>query len=112
VLRLIALDRVLHVLVLVSLAVALFLFAHDRAMLNADFTHILKDLQGGLGGPVNNSNHGIVHDLRRLSAVNVTNLYLVAAAAAAYAALEGTEAVGLWLGRRPPAPQGPALSPD
>jgi uncharacterized membrane protein (DUF2068 family) len=100
VLRLIALDRVLHFLVLSALAVALFLFAHDRAMLNADFTRILKDLQGGFGGPVNNSNHGIVHDLRRLFAVNITNLYLVAAAAAAYAVLEGTEAVGLWLGRR------------
>ena len=37
---------------------------------------------------------------RRLFAVSITNLYLVAAAAAAYAALEGTEAVGLWLGRR------------
>jgi uncharacterized membrane protein (DUF2068 family) len=100
VLRLIALDRVLHFLVLAALAVALFLFAHDRAVLNADFTRILKDMQGGFGGPVNNSNHGIVHDLRRLFAVNITNLYLVAAAAAAYAVLEGTEAVGLWLGRR------------
>jgi uncharacterized membrane protein (DUF2068 family) len=100
VLRLIALDRVLHFLVLTSLAVALFLFAHDRAMLNADFTQILKDMQGGLGGPVNNSSHGIVHDLRRLFAVSITNLYLVAAAALAYAVLEGSEAVGLWLGRR------------
>jgi uncharacterized membrane protein (DUF2068 family) len=100
VLRLIALDRVLHFLVLTVLAVALFLFAHNKDVLNADFTRIVKDLQGGLGGPVNNSDHGIVHDLRRLFAVSVTNLYLVAAAAAAYAALEGTEAVGLWLGRR------------
>jgi uncharacterized membrane protein (DUF2068 family) len=100
VLRLIALDRVLHFLVLTALAVALFLFARDRAVLNADFTRILKDLQGGVGGPVNNSSHGILHDLRRLFAVNITNLYLLAAAAAAYAALEGTEAVGLWLGRR------------
>jgi uncharacterized membrane protein (DUF2068 family) len=100
VLRLIALDRVLHFLVLAILAVALFLFAHDRAMLNADFTRIVKDLQGGLGGPVNNSNHGIVHDLRRLFTISTTNLYLVAAGVAAYAVLEGTEAVGLWLGRR------------
>ena len=100
VLRLIALDRVLHFLVLTSLAVALLLFARNRAMLNADFTRILKDLQGGLGGPVNNSSHGVVHDLQRLFAVSLKNLYLVAAAAAAYAALEGTEAIGLWLSRR------------
>jgi uncharacterized membrane protein (DUF2068 family) len=100
VLRLIALDRALHFLVLTVLAVVLFLFARNRAVLNADFTRIVKDLQGGLGGPVNNSEHGIVHDLRRLFAVSMRNLYLVAVAAAAYAVLEGTEAVGLWLGRR------------
>jgi uncharacterized membrane protein (DUF2068 family) len=100
VLRLIALDRVLHFLVLGALAVALFLFANNKAVLNADFTRILKDLQGGLGGPVNNSNHGIVHDLRRLFAVNTRNLYLVGVAVAVYAVMEGTEAVGLWLGKR------------
>ncbi len=100
VLRLIALDRVLHFLVLSGLAAALILFANNKATLNGDFTRILKDFQGGLGGPVNNSNHGIVHDLQRLFAVSTANLYLIGAAAAVYAALEGTEAVGLWLGRR------------
>ncbi len=100
VLRLIALDRALHFLVLSALSAGLFLFASNKAMLHSDFTTILKDLQGGLGGPVNNSQHGVVHDLQRLFAVSIRNLYLVAAGAAAYAALEGTEAVGLWLGRR------------
>jgi uncharacterized membrane protein (DUF2068 family) len=100
VLRLIALDRVLHFVVLAALAVALFLFARNRAVLSADFTRILRDLQGGLGGPVSASKPGIVRELRRLFAVNITNLYLVAAVAAAYALLEGTEAVGLWLTRR------------
>ena len=100
VLRLIALDRALHFLVLGALAAGLFLFANNKSMLHSDFTRILKDLQGGLGGPVNNSQHGIVHDLQRLFAVSTRNLYLVAAGAAAYAALEGSEAVGLWLGRR------------
>jgi uncharacterized membrane protein (DUF2068 family) len=100
VLRLIALDRALHFLVLGVLSTGLFLFANNKTMLHSDFTRILKDLQGGLGGPVNNSQHGIVHDLQRLFAVSTRNLYLVAAAAAAYAALEGCEAVGLWLSRR------------
>ena len=100
VLRLIALDRALHFLVLGVLSTGLFLFANNKTMLHSDFTRILKDLQGGLGGPVNNSQHGIVHDLQRLFAVSTRNLYLVAAGAAAYAALEGCEAVGLWLGRR------------
>jgi uncharacterized membrane protein (DUF2068 family) len=100
VLRLIAIDRLIHFLVLSALAAALFLFATNKAALNADFTKILKDTQGGVGGPINDTNHGIVYDLQRLFAVNVTNLYLVGVAVAAYAALEATEAVGLWLGRR------------
>lgn len=100
VLRLIALDRALHFLVLGVLSTGLFLFANNKTMLHSDFTRILKDLQGGLGGPVNNSQHGVVHDLQRLFAVSTRNLYLVAAGAAAYAALEGSEAIGLWLGRR------------
>jgi uncharacterized membrane protein (DUF2068 family) len=100
VLRLIALDRLLHFLVLSALAAALFLFAGNKAALNADFTRILKDLQGGVGGPVHDTNHGVVHDLQRLFAVSITNLYLVGIAVAAYAVLEGVEAVGLWLGRR------------
>jgi uncharacterized membrane protein (DUF2068 family) len=76
------------------------LFASNKAALSADFTKILKDLQGGLGGPVSNSPHGVVHDLRKLFAVSISNLYLAGAAVAAYAALEGTEAAGLWRGRR------------
>jgi uncharacterized membrane protein (DUF2068 family) len=100
VLRLIAVDRLIHFLVLAALAVAIFLFAGHKATLNADFSRILKDLQGGLGGPVNNSRSGIVHDLQRLFAVSITNLYLAGAAVAAYAAMEGVEAIGLWQGRR------------
>jgi uncharacterized membrane protein (DUF2068 family) len=100
VLRLIAVDRILHFLVLSALAAAVFLFASDRAALNAEFTRILNDLQGGAGGPMTNSNHGIVHDLRYLFAVRIQNLYLVGAAIAAYALLEGIEAIGLWFAKR------------
>lgn len=100
VLRPIAVDRLIHFLVLSALAAAVFLFASNKAALNADFTGILKDLQGGLGGPVNTTHSGIVRDLQRLFAVNITNLYLVGVGIAAYAVLEGVEAVGLWLGRR------------
>jgi uncharacterized membrane protein (DUF2068 family) len=100
VLRLIAIDRILHFLVLSALAAAVLLFASNKAALNADFSRILRDLQGGLGGPVVSSRQGVVHDLNRLFAVSITNLYLAGAAIAAYAALEGVEAIGLWLGRR------------
>ncbi len=100
VLRLIAIERVFHFLVLGALGAAILLFANNREVLNQDFTSILKNLQGGLGGPVANSNHGIVHDLRHLFAISITSLYLVGVAVAAYAVLEGVEAVGLWLGKR------------
>ncbi len=100
VLRLVAVDRLLHFLVLSALAAAIFLFASNRAALNADFTRVLNYVQGGLGGPVNESNHGIVHDLQRLFAFSITNLYLAGTAVAVYALMEGTEAVGLWLGKR------------
>jgi uncharacterized membrane protein (DUF2068 family) len=100
VLRLIALDRIIHFLVLAALAAAIFLFASDRAALNAEFTRVLNDLQGGVGGPMRNSNHGIIFDLRRLFAVRIQNLYLAGAAIAAYALLEGIEAIGLWFAKR------------
>jgi uncharacterized membrane protein (DUF2068 family) len=100
VLRLIALDRIVHFLVLGALAAAVLLFASDRAALNAEFTKILNDLQGGVGGPTGNTSHGIIHDLRYLFAVHIQNLYLVGIAIAAYALLEGVEAIGLWFARR------------
>jgi uncharacterized membrane protein (DUF2068 family) len=100
VLRLIAIDRALHFLILSALAAAVFLFAGNKAALNADFTRILRDLQGGVGGPIASSRHGVVHDLQRLFAISIRNLYLVGTAIAAYAVLEGVEAIGLWQGRR------------
>jgi uncharacterized membrane protein (DUF2068 family) len=100
VLRLIAVERVFHFLALGAFAAAVLLFANNRGVLNQDFTAILQNLQGGLGGPVASSNHGIVHDLRHLFAISITSLYLVGVGIAAYAVLEGVEAVGLWLGKR------------
>src|SRR6516162_7841203 len=100
VLRLIAVDRALHFLILSALAAAVFLFADNRDALDAEFTRILNDLQGGVGGPMTNSGRGIVHDLRTLFAVSITNLYLAGVAIAAYAGLEGVEAVGLWFAKR------------
>jgi uncharacterized membrane protein (DUF2068 family) len=100
VLRLVALERVLHFVVLSALAAAVFLFASNRAALDADFTRVLKYVQAGLGGPMTDTNQGIVHDLQRLFGFSITDLYLAGAAIAAYAILEGVEAVGLWFGRR------------
>jgi uncharacterized membrane protein (DUF2068 family) len=100
VLRLVALERLLHFLVLSALAAAVFLFASNKVALDTDFTRVLKYVQGGLGGPMTNTNHGIVHDLQRLFGFSITNLYLAGTAIAAYALMEGVEAAGLWFGRR------------
>src|SRR3984885_7149498 len=103
VLRLIAIDRILHFLVLSALAAAVFLFAGNKAALNADFTRILHDLQGGLGGPMVSRREGgrggpmarsprvTVRALQRLFAVQLRSLSLLGVAIAAYAALEGVE---------------------
>jgi uncharacterized membrane protein (DUF2068 family) len=100
ILRLVALERVVHFLVLSALAAAVFLFASNKVALDNDFTRVMKYVQAGLGGPMTNTNHGIVHDLQRLFGFSITNLYMAATAIAAYAVLEGVEAVGLWFGRR------------
>jgi uncharacterized membrane protein (DUF2068 family) len=100
VLRLIAIDRLLHALVLGAISGAIFLFAHDRVRLRGDYTRILADLQGGLGGPVNNTDHGIFSELNRLFSLSAAKLYLYGGVAAGFAAVLALEAVGLWIARR------------
>jgi uncharacterized membrane protein (DUF2068 family) len=101
-LRLIALERALHFLVLGVLGVAVLAFTADRASLRGDFYRVLTALQGGVGGgPVQTSGHvGIVHDLDRLFSLRAGTLREVGIAVLVYAALEGIEAIGLWLARR------------
>jgi len=100
VLRLIAVDRVLHVMVLGTIAALIFVFAQDRSRLHSDYTRILADLQGGLGGPVNNTDHGVFSELNRLFALSTAKLYLYGGIAVAFAAILALEAVGLWFARR------------
>ncbi|HLX51133.1 MAG TPA: DUF2127 domain-containing protein [Streptosporangiaceae bacterium] len=100
VLRLIAIDRIVHFLALSALAAVVLLFANNRATLSQDFTKIIKDLQGGVGGPVTTSKHGIVHDIQTFFTFSIRSLDLIGVAIAAYAVLEGVEAIGLWLGKR------------
>jgi hypothetical protein len=100
VLRLIAIDRALHFLVLSLLAVAVFLFASHELQLRHVFYRIANAIEGGAGGPTHRSNGGLFVSLRHVFDLSSTTLYAVAAAAAAYALLEGIEAVGLWLQKR------------
>jgi uncharacterized membrane protein (DUF2068 family) len=102
VLRLIAVDRALHFLILGLLGVAVLVFAANRQALRGDFYRVLADLQGGVaGGPVQNGGHvGILHDLDKLFTLHSGTLRGAGIALVAYALLEGVEAVGLWLTKR------------
>jgi uncharacterized membrane protein (DUF2068 family) len=99
VLRVIALDRAIHFLVLGSLAVLAFILASHRAQVTrlvGRLNSLFFGARTGTHGPT----HGFTHEIERLLTLNVTTYRLVAAAAAAYALLEGAEAYGLWLQRR------------
>jgi uncharacterized membrane protein (DUF2068 family) len=99
VLRLIAIDRVVHFVILAALAAAIFLFIRHQTQLRDTFYKVVADLQGGVGGP-SNSHSGLVRDLDRLFSLQSGRLHLVGAVVIAYALVEGLEAIGLWLGRR------------
>jgi uncharacterized membrane protein (DUF2068 family) len=102
VLRLIALDRVFHFLVLGLLGLAVLLFTSDRAHLRDAFYRVLTAIQGGVaGGPVQTSGHvGILHELDKLFTLRAGTLKEVGFALIGYAALEGVEAIGLWFAKR------------
>lgn len=100
VLRLIALDRVLHFLILGAIAIALFVFLHDRTQLRGSFYKVFTDLQGVFGGPTSASHSTILEDLRKAFALKGSTLSALGLIAAGYALLEGVEAVGLWFRKR------------
>jgi uncharacterized membrane protein (DUF2068 family) len=100
VLRLIAIDRAVHFVVLAVLAIAVFLFASHQTRLRSVFYRVVDAIQGTSGGPVHHAHGGLLEELRRLVSLQSSTLYAVAAVAAGYAVLEGAEAIGLWYQRR------------
>ncbi|MFL5823528.1 MAG: DUF2127 domain-containing protein [Solirubrobacteraceae bacterium] len=100
VLRLIAIDRGLHFLVLALLSIAIFAFLSHRAQLRGEFYRVVAAIHGSLGGPTSTSHSTIIDDLRKLFSLKHSTLFALGLIAAAYAALEGVEAVGLWRRRR------------
>jgi uncharacterized membrane protein (DUF2068 family) len=100
VLRVIAVDRAFHVLVLAALAVALFLFASHQLRVRHLVYRIVNAVEGTSGNPTRYHHGGLLHSLLHVLELRSSTLYWVAAAAAAYALLEAVEAVGLWLQRR------------
>ncbi|MGW7008430.1 DUF2127 domain-containing protein [Streptomyces sp. NPDC054933] len=100
VLRLIALDRLLHFLVLGVLAVGVLAFVDKRATLRAPFYRVMDLLQNGVGGASGTTRHGFLGDLDKAFAARASTLWVIGLVLAAYALLEGVEAVGLWFTRR------------
>jgi uncharacterized membrane protein (DUF2068 family) len=100
VLRAIAVDRAFHFVLLAALAVVIFLFAANSARLRDPVFKALADLQSGLGGPPKGSHHGIVYELHHLFSIDSGTLTKIGFVVAAYALLEGAEAVGLWYQKR------------
>jgi uncharacterized membrane protein (DUF2068 family) len=101
VLRVIAVDRAFHFVLLGLLAVAIFLFTAHQVQLRDTFYRVIADLQHTTGGaPVQTGRVGLLHELDRLFSLRSGTLHLVGAAVSVYAVLEGVEAVGLWFQKR------------
>jgi uncharacterized membrane protein (DUF2068 family) len=102
VLRLIAIDRALHFVILVLLGIAVIAVAGNEKSLRDAYYRILTGLQGGVaGGPVQTSGHvGFLHELDRLFSLRSGTLREVGIGLLAFGLLEGAEAVGLWLTKR------------
>src|SRR2546430_1246417 len=80
VLRLIAVDRAFHFVVLTLLGLLILAFASNRAELQHKFFRIVTDLQGGVaGGPVQTSHVGILGELDKLFSLKSGTLHLLAA---------------------------------
>lgn len=98
VLRLIAVDRAVHVIVLTVLAVVLFTFARHDATLHRDYVNIMSDLSGTTPGEA--QVRGVLGYFGKAFKYSPTRLIQLGLLVLAYAALEATEMVGLWLSKR------------
>jgi len=94
VLRLIAFDRAVHVVVLTVLAVIIFFLAGNHAALQRDYTQIVN----AFGGP--SQAHPFLGQFKHLFKISTLHLYEAGAVVVAYGLLEGTEMVGLWYAKR------------
>ncbi|MDX6523117.1 MAG: hypothetical protein QOI17_630 [Gaiellales bacterium] len=99
VLRLIAIDRLIHFLLLGLLAIGVVVFANDQARLRRLYDTVVRAVEGVRSGPLP-VHHGLLGEADRLVHASSTTLYLIAGGLGIYALVEGVEAVGLWLMRR------------
>ncbi|MGI8816582.1 MAG: DUF2127 domain-containing protein [Pseudonocardia sp.] len=97
VLRLIAVDRLLHTVGLGLLAAAVVWFVRHREGLNGVLVDVLNTAQDSLSG---RPGIGLVQGVQNLFTIPASKLWGFAAVFTFYAVLEGVEAVGLWYAKR------------
>lgn len=100
VLRVIAIDRAFHFLILALFAAAIFILAARRDELRSVFYRVLSDIEGTVVDEHHQAGGGIVHDVEELLSLRTGTIRLVGVAVAVLAVVEGIEAVGLWYQKR------------
>lgn len=98
ILRLIALDRLVHFLFLAALGVGIIFFAIHQKDLRGDYVRILNSLQASVGFV--SSRNGFLREINHLVSLSTTRLYVYGTAFCAYSAINAVEAFGLWMERR------------
>jgi uncharacterized membrane protein (DUF2068 family) len=98
VLRIIAIERAVHVVILGGLAAAVFLFIGHRKTLHHDYVNIMNGLFGSTGGP--DGRKGLLGEFRHIFVISPSHLYDIGFLLVAYATLEAVEMVGLWMAKR------------
>ncbi len=98
VLRLIAVERAVHVVVYAGLAVVLFVYLGHRQRFIHDFDAVMRAVDGTANAP--STDKGILGKIRHYLVLNPSDLYVAAIVLVAYGVLEATEMVGLWFAKR------------
>lgn len=99
VLRLIAVDRFIHVVLFGAAAILLFWFAGHHVDLQRFSVRLVNLFEGNATG-TGNPNHGLVFTIQHFLDIKPSRAREIAIVATAYAVLEGIEMVGLWLAKR------------
>jgi uncharacterized membrane protein (DUF2068 family) len=99
VLRLIAIDRAVHFVVLALLAGAVVFFASDQKHLRDLYETAMRGIEGVSQGPLP-EHHGVLREIEDALNASPRTLYLIAGGLGLYALIEGVEAIGLWMMKR------------
>ena len=94
VLRLIAIDRLFHFLVLGLASIAVFFVASDQSVLRDKFYAVLDALHGAFGGATSGHQDGFIGKVADLLNFSPAKLHLIGALIGLYALIEGPRQSG------------------